>query len=65
MDAVLQLLADNDARYFRELAEFVAIPSISTDPARAGDVRRAAEWVAARLRRAAMWSGNRPASHKL
>src|SRR4051812_16680079 len=31
------------------LAEFLAIPSISMDPARAGDMRRAAEWVASRL----------------
>jgi acetylornithine deacetylase/succinyl-diaminopimelate desuccinylase-like protein len=52
MDAVLQMLATNESRYLRELAEFVAIPSISTDPARAGDVRRAAGWVAERLRRA-------------
>ena len=52
MDPVLQMLADNDSRYLGELAEFVGIPSISTDPERAGDVRRAAEWVAARLRRA-------------
>ncbi|HEX3702002.1 MAG TPA: dipeptidase [Vicinamibacterales bacterium] len=52
MDAVLQVLADNEGRYVRELAEFVSIPSISTDPVRAGDVRRAADWVAARLRRA-------------
>jgi acetylornithine deacetylase/succinyl-diaminopimelate desuccinylase-like protein len=51
-DPVLRFLADNDARYFRELAELVAIPSVSTDPARAADVRRAVEWVAARLRRA-------------
>jgi acetylornithine deacetylase/succinyl-diaminopimelate desuccinylase-like protein len=52
MDAVLRALADNEDRYVRELAEFVGIPSISTDPARAGDVRRAADWVASRLRRA-------------
>jgi len=49
MDPVLQWLADNDRRYFDELAELVAIPSVSTDPERAGDVRRAADWVAARL----------------
>lgn len=52
MDNVLKTLAANEARYFRELADFVSIPSVSTEPARAGDVRRAAEWVAARLRRA-------------
>jgi acetylornithine deacetylase/succinyl-diaminopimelate desuccinylase-like protein len=52
MDAVLQFLADNESRYLRELAEFVAIPSISTDPAHGADVRRAAEWVRTRLQRA-------------
>jgi acetylornithine deacetylase/succinyl-diaminopimelate desuccinylase-like protein len=50
-DPISQMLADNAARYLRELAELVAIPSVSTDPARAADVRRAVEWVAARLRR--------------
>lgn len=54
MDAVLRILADEEPRYLRELREFVAIPSVSTDPARAGDVRRAAAWVMARLRRAGM-----------
>jgi acetylornithine deacetylase/succinyl-diaminopimelate desuccinylase-like protein len=31
------------------LAELIAIPSVSADPAHADDVRRAAEWVAARI----------------
>src|SRR5438067_13162087 len=31
--------------WFEELAEFIRIPSISADPAHAGDVRRAGEWV--------------------
>jgi acetylornithine deacetylase/succinyl-diaminopimelate desuccinylase-like protein len=31
------------------LAELLAIPSISMEPAHAGDMRRAAEWIAARL----------------
>ncbi|MGH9730779.1 MAG: dipeptidase [Candidatus Acidiferrales bacterium] len=52
MDAVLKALAENENRYLRELAEFVAIPSVSTDPAHAAEVRRAADWVAARLRSA-------------
>jgi acetylornithine deacetylase/succinyl-diaminopimelate desuccinylase-like protein len=47
-----QYLVEQEARFLRELAEFVAIPSISTDPAHADDVRRAAEWVASRLRAA-------------
>lgn len=49
LDAALRTLRENDARYFRELAEFVAIPSVSTDPSHRSDVRRAAEWVRARL----------------
>ncbi len=52
MDAVLKVLADNHDSYLRDLAEFVAIPSVSTDPAHQSDVQRAAEWVAQRLRKA-------------
>jgi acetylornithine deacetylase/succinyl-diaminopimelate desuccinylase-like protein len=33
----------------RALAEFVAIPSVSSDPSRTADLRRAADWVASRL----------------
>lgn len=39
-------------RHVNDLLEFVRIPSISALPAHAADVRRAAEWVAARLQRA-------------
>ncbi|WP_411276986.1 M20/M25/M40 family metallo-hydrolase [Gaiella sp.] len=35
-----------------ELSEFIAIPSVSADPAHQGDVAAAAEWVAERVRRA-------------
>lgn len=52
MNAVLKILADNERQYLRELAEFVGIPSVSTDPAHASDVRRAANWIAERLRKA-------------
>jgi acetylornithine deacetylase/succinyl-diaminopimelate desuccinylase-like protein len=34
-----------------DLRDFLAIPSVSADPARARDVRRAGEWVAERVRR--------------
>lgn len=37
-------------RVLDELKAFLAIPSISTDPAHAPDCRRAAEWLAAHLR---------------
>ena len=39
----------------RELSELLRIPSISNDPARRGDLRAAAEWVAGRL----AWAGGR------
>jgi len=52
VDAVTAELAAGEARALEELAEFVAIPSVSTDPAHAADVRRAVEWVASRIRRA-------------
>jgi acetylornithine deacetylase/succinyl-diaminopimelate desuccinylase-like protein len=35
-----------------ELAEFIAIPSVSADATHAGDIVAAAEWVAARIRQA-------------
>ena len=35
-----------------ELAELIAIPSVSADPERAGDLRAAAEWATARIRAA-------------
>jgi acetylornithine deacetylase/succinyl-diaminopimelate desuccinylase-like protein len=40
------------AETIRELAEFIAIPSVSPDPARAEDVLRAADWVVDRIRAA-------------
>jgi len=39
-------------KWLRELAEFIAIPSISADPERKGDVRLANDWVSQRIRRA-------------
>jgi acetylornithine deacetylase/succinyl-diaminopimelate desuccinylase-like protein len=36
--------------WFDELAELIAIPSVSADPARANDVGRAAEWLAGFIR---------------
>jgi acetylornithine deacetylase/succinyl-diaminopimelate desuccinylase-like protein len=50
-DAFVQ---DNRDRLLSELKEFVRIPSISTLPEHAGDIQRAAEFVAESLRRAGM-----------
>lgn len=45
-------LASQQDAHLQELVDLLRIPSVSTDPARAGDVRAAAEVVAERLRRA-------------
>jgi len=47
-----QHLSGREPEQTAELLEFLRIPSVSTDPERSGDVGRAAEWVAARLRAA-------------
>ena len=46
---VLDALEAGHDRILAELIEFAAIPSVSTDPAHAADMQRAAAWVAARL----------------
>ena len=43
-------IAANKERFFADLKEWLAIPSISGDPAHATDVRRSAEWLADHLR---------------
>jgi len=47
-------LRDNHNRFHEEYLEFLRIPSISALPAHADDVRRAAGWVADRLRAAGL-----------
>src|ERR1700761_3792499 len=56
---------EHASAFFEDLKEWLAIPSISADPARRDDVRRSAEWLAAHLRATgfprAPRLGNRPA----
>ena len=40
---------DHAERFRHELFEFLGIPSVSADPTHAGDVKRAAEWLAAHI----------------
>lgn len=47
-----EYLDAHEQQFVSELSAFVAIPSISTDPAHAADVKRASDWVVARLRQA-------------
>ncbi len=53
-DKAIEFAQENGARFVEELKELLRIPSISTTPERAGDVRRAAEFVAEGLRKAGM-----------
>ena len=47
--AVLVYLRANHERTLRELVDFAAIPSVSTDPVHAPDIQAAAQWVASTL----------------
>ena len=49
LDAALARIDGNLQGAVRRLLDFVAIPSVSTDPAFAGDCRRAADWAAGEL----------------
>ena len=49
MEKIINYIDQNKARYQKELFEILRIPSVSADPERTGDVRRAAEWTKAKL----------------
>ncbi|GAC1426158.1 MAG: dipeptidase [Acidobacteriaceae bacterium] len=55
-DPAKQFARENSSRFVDELKSLLRIPSISTAPEYAGDVRRAAEFIAAELRRIGMES---------
>jgi acetylornithine deacetylase/succinyl-diaminopimelate desuccinylase-like protein len=50
--AVRGYIEEHSGEFFAALKRWLAIPSISTDPAHAGDVARSADWLAAHLREA-------------
>ncbi|BDP44012.1 peptidase M20 (plasmid) [Deinococcus aetherius] len=54
MEDVLAYLEGRKDASLADLLAFASIPSVSTDPERRGDVRRAAEWLAGRLRTAGL-----------
>ncbi|KAF4405809.1 MULTISPECIES: dipeptidase [Streptomyces] len=47
--AVRAYIADHRAAFLDDLAEWLRIPSVSADPGHAPDLRRSAEWLAAKL----------------
>lgn len=49
LDSALAALRANHDKILASLIEFASIPSVSTDPAHAADVRAAAQWVAGAL----------------
>jgi acetylornithine deacetylase/succinyl-diaminopimelate desuccinylase-like protein len=46
----LHYAQDNKGKFLDSFKEILAVPSVSTDPAHAADIRKAADWLAARLR---------------
>jgi acetylornithine deacetylase/succinyl-diaminopimelate desuccinylase-like protein len=49
-EAALQYARKNKEKFLQNFKEILSIPSVSTDPAHGGDIRHAAEWLAAQLR---------------
>lgn len=49
-DAARQYSRANGEQFLRDLTDLLRIPSVSTDPAHADDIRRAADWLATHLR---------------
>jgi acetylornithine deacetylase/succinyl-diaminopimelate desuccinylase-like protein len=52
--SMAKTMTAHQQQYLRDLIDFLRIPSISTDEGSAGEVNRAAAWVADRLKRAGM-----------
>ncbi len=52
--AAVTYARENQTRFLEELKTLLRIPSVSTTPEHKGDVEKAAEWVAAELRRIGM-----------
>ena len=50
MHDILSHIQSNSERYLKELGDLLAIPSVSTNPENAADIRHCADWVADQLR---------------
>ena len=54
MDQALTYAATHERDFEKDLFDFLRIPSISAQPAHAADVKRSAQWLAARMERAGL-----------
>jgi acetylornithine deacetylase/succinyl-diaminopimelate desuccinylase-like protein len=54
MDKVLRYLKEHKKRFIQELIEYVKIPSVSAQEPHRPDMRKAADWIAARARKAGL-----------
>ncbi len=59
---VLAHLAANEARYIDDLCDYARIPSVSAQSKHAEDLRRSADWIAERCRRAGLQTQVHPTS---
>ncbi|MDD3647129.1 MAG: M20/M25/M40 family metallo-hydrolase [Candidatus Dojkabacteria bacterium] len=54
MKEYLSFIKKNKTRYLQELKEYIAIPSISADKVHKNDIKRAATWIAGRMKKAGL-----------
>jgi acetylornithine deacetylase/succinyl-diaminopimelate desuccinylase-like protein len=54
MQAILKYIEENRGRYLAELKDFIAIPSVSTNPENRKDIKRCADWIANHLKNIGM-----------
>ena len=60
MQAVLDFLKENQPRFIDELCEYLRFPSVSAQPAHAGDLKACAEWIAAHCTKLGLEASVRP-----
>jgi acetylornithine deacetylase/succinyl-diaminopimelate desuccinylase-like protein len=67
VDDAIQYLREHDAEHLGQLDEFLRIESVSADPERRGEVRRAAQWIVDELTRIGVEKAqlNETASHPI
>lgn len=54
MNSAIKYLKNNKDSYIKDLGEYVSIPSISTESKHKGDIKKAAEWISMRMKKAGL-----------